>query len=38
MVIDLHPAIAALLLVLVAWFIARLTGRCKKCYNPEDFK
>lgn len=38
MVIDMHPGVAALVLVILAWFIWRATRQCPKCYNPNDFK
>jgi hypothetical protein len=38
MVIDMHPGIAALCLVLIAYLIHRATRRPPPSYNPDDFK
>jgi len=39
MVIDLHPGVAALLIVVVAWFTNKLINHVVKIdHNPEDFK
>lgn len=40
--LDVHPALGGLALVILAWFIHRATRPCNCCthrgHTPEDFK
>lgn len=36
--IDMHPGLAALVMVILAWFVNRATRTPTPKYNPDDFK